>query len=215
MGPKSRDSLIAHGIKTVGELADWPLSELLKTLGQGGYGLQRAARGISVSPVKTEHVPKSIGRETTFHEDLSDWERIERILHYLTERAMFALREEGMEANRVTLKVRYADFKTRTFAKTLVEPTCLDTEVMAALLALVPKGKERVSRVRLIGVSLSQLNYNQHQIRLFGGEGGAKWGQALSGVDAIRRRHGFQVLRSGRSMSLGREVQLSTPSLSR
>ena len=215
IGPKTRGSLEALGVLTVGQLAALPLETLLGAFGQMGYALRRTARGVSTSQVETEHTPKSISRETTFAEDILDWARLERVLHYLTERVMYSLREEGMESRRVTLKVRYSDFSTKTFAKTLEESTCLDRDILEALRELVPKGKERRARVRLIGVGLSQLTHNQHQLRLFGRERNEKWERVFEGVDKVRGRHGFEYLRSGKSMALGRDVKLSTPSLSR
>ena len=214
VGPHTREILESLGVMTIGHLAELPLATLLNVFGQGGYALQRAAQGISTSAVEPESIPKSIGRETTFEQDLLDWRRIERILAYLAERALYALRDKQMETKRVTLKVRYSDFKTSTFAKTLPEPTCIDNEIFSALRHLVPKAQERRARVRLIGVSLSSLSYNQHQLRLFDGRRSEKWERALKSVDRIRNRHGFDLLRFARSMQLGREVQLATPSLS-
>ncbi len=215
IGPKTSKSLESLGVLTVGQLAALPLETLLGAFGQMGYALRRTARGISTSQVEVERTPKSISRETTFREDVLDWVHIERVLQYLMERVMYTLREEGLEARRVTLKVRYTDFSTYTFAKTLESATCLDQDIVEALRELVPKGKARRARVRLIGVGLSQLSYNQHQMHLFGRERNEKWERALESVDQVRGRHGFEYLRSGKSMALGREVKLSTPSLSK
>lgn len=215
VGPRTREVLESLGVLTVGALADLPLHTVLNVFGQMGYGLQRAARGISTSAVEPDSTPKSISRETTFERDLFDWEAVERTLMYLMERAMYALREHGMETKRVTLKVRYSDFKTYTFAKTLPEPTSLDGEVINALHALLPKGKERRGRVRLIGVALASLTYNQHQLRLFGRKSDERWERVFAGVDHARQRHGFECIRSARTLSLGKKVRLATPSLSR
>ena len=215
VGPRTAEILESLGVMTIGCLAELPQETLLNVFGQGGYALQRAARGISTSPVEPESTPKSVGRETTFEQDLLDWAKIEQILAYLAERAAYALRENGMEAKRVTLKVRYSDFKTNTFAKTLPESTCVDNDILDALAGLVPKAKERRARVRLIGVSLSSLNYNQHQLYLFGRKEQEKWERALESVDAVRNRYGFEFLRFARSLQLGRNVELATPSLSR
>lgn len=215
VGPRTAQVLQSLGIMTVGCLADLPGEQLQQVFGQSGYALQRAACGISTSEVETESTPKSVGRETTFERDLLDWAHIERILAYLTERAMHALRESGMESRCVTLKVRYSDFNTHTFSKTLPEPTCVDSEVFDALSELVPKAKERRARVRLIGVSLSSLVLNQHQLRLFGGQYREKWERTMESVDHVRERHGFEFVRFARSMQLGRKVKLATPSLSR
>ncbi|HOZ45364.1 MAG TPA: DNA polymerase IV [Candidatus Hydrogenedentes bacterium] len=215
-GPRTCEMLERLGVRTIGCLAELPEAALLRTFGPMGYGLQRAARGISTAPVESSGQPKSISRETTFEQDLLDWQAVGYSLTYLAERAAYALREHGMETKCVTLKVRYSDFMTQTFAHTLAEPTCVDADILDALEAyLVPKAQARRARIRLIGVSLSSLRYNQHQLYLFGREHTDKWVRALEGVDRIRARHGFSILRSARSMPLGREVPLATPSLSR
>lgn len=214
-GPRTCEILEGMGVMTVGALADLPEAALLAAFGAAGYGLREAALGRSTTPVVVESTPKSISRETTFEEDLLDWKGIERILIYLAERAAYALREAGMETRCVTLKVRYADFQTNTFAKTLAEPTNLDRDIVGALEALVPKAKERRARVRLVGAALSSLSFNQHQLHLFGAQASSKWEQVLDSVDRIRDRHGFEVLRSAKSMGLGRRVLLATPSLSK
>ncbi len=215
VGAKTREPLEALGIRTIGDLATWPTADLEKRFGPGVIGLQRAARGISNSEVEVDRIPKSIGRETTFTKNLSDWAQIERILHYLMERSMHALRHEQLETRRVMLKVRYAPFDTYTFAHTLDEPTTLDADIVEALRTLLPKAKERRIPVRLIGISLQQLSWDQRQLPLFGGQRAEKWEHAIESVDKIRDRHGFEYLRSARSMALGRDVKLATPSLSR
>ncbi len=214
VGPRTQEILESLGVMTIGRLADLPMPTLLNVFGQSGYALQRAAHGICTTEVEPESLPKSVGRETTFDHDLLNWAEIERILAYLAERAAYALREKGMETRCVTLKVRYGDFKTNTFAKTLPEPTCVDAEIIQVLHKLIPKARERRARVRLIGVSLSSLTYNQHQMCLFDRRGAERWERALESVDLLRDRYGFEFMRFARSMSLGRKA-LATPALSR
>lgn len=215
-GPQTCAALERVGIRTLGELAAARMADLERAFGhQTAVALQRRARGISHAEVEVERVPKSISRETTFPEDVPDWAPVEQTLAYLTERCMYALREEGLEARRVTLKVRYSDFETRTFAQTLTDPTAVDAEVIAALGVLVPKAKARRARIRLIGIGLDLLNYNHHQLPLFGSKSTEKWGRVLEQADAVREKHGFNSLRTGKSLGLGREVRLGNPSLSR
>ncbi len=205
-GPKTCEVLESLGVLTIGQLADLPLPMLERVYGQQtAVGLQRAARGIASSKVEVESTPKSISRETTFEQDLLDWKRIEGVLAYLTERCTHTLREHGLETKCVTLKVRYRDFQTKTFAKTLREPTCIDADIIEALAELIPKGRARRARVRLIGVNLSSLSYNQHQLRLFDGEQTEKWERALESVDRVREKMGFEAMHFGKALGQQRK----------
>lgn len=200
VGPRTAETLESLGLMTIGALGDLDLSILLNVFGQSAYSLQRAAQGIATSEIETESIPKSVGRETTFDRDLLDWDHVEQVLIHLAERASYALREKQMEARCVTLKVRYADFKTHTFSKTLTEPTCVDSNIIEALHALLPKAKERRARVRLIGVSLSSLIYNQHQMHLFDRKEYARWQRVFESVDQIRDKQGFESVSLARTM---------------
>jgi DNA polymerase-4 len=214
VGSRTRETLDQLGVHTIGHLAVLPQEALTKVFGGSGYALQRRARGIDFSPVEQFPYPKSVGRETTFPEDLVDWHRIESVLYYLMEKATYALREQRMETRCVTLKVRYADFKTLTLAKTLPQPTDLDTVVYETVRELLPRAKSRRARVRLVGVSLSSLVHNQHQLSLFPTKAHEKWRRALAAVDRVRDRYGFDLLRSARTIQLGRDFSVLTPSLS-
>ncbi len=215
VGPRTRETLETLGVFTIGTLAVLPLPILLNAFGTGGYGLQRAARGISVGAVEPTSRPKSISRETTFETDVFEWQRVLQVMTYLMERASYAMRTQDLETKCITLKVRYADFTTLTFAHTLPEPTNLDSEIHAVLEKLANKARTRRERVRLVGVSLGALSYNQHQLKLFGNAECEKWERVLERVDHVRDRYGFEMLRSARSMALGKHVSLATPSLSR
>lgn len=215
VGPRTCETLEAMGIMTIGALAELPQITLLDTFGQSGLAMQRAAKGISTSEVDPGSLSKSISRETTFEKDLRDWNYIEQMLIYLAERAAYALRESGAESRCVSLKVRYSDFKTNTFARTLAEPTCVDYEIIRVLQSLLPKAKERRAPVRLVGVALTSLVHDQRQLHLFGASTQDKWERALEGVDRIRTKHGFECIRTAKSMGMGRHVNLATPSLSR
>jgi len=199
VGPKTLTVLQSFGLRTIGELADMPQPKLLRAFGQQGIALQRTARGISNSEVDPDRISKSISRETTFERDLTNWAELERVLAYLAERAAWALREEGLETKCVGLKIRSSDFSTFTFAKTLDEPTGLDTAIFETLNGLIPKAKERRVPVRLIGVSLTSLSFNQHQLRLFGRESDEKRERVLQSVDGIRAKHGYKAIQSAKA----------------
>jgi len=211
-GPRTCEVLESLGVMTLGQLAGLPGPLLERVFGQQtAVGLQRAARGISDTPVEVGRPPKSISRETTFETDLLDWKKLEGVLAHLTEKCAYALRAEGLETRRVTLKVRYSDFQTKTFAKTMPEPTAVDRDLLEALQELLPKAKERRARVRLVGVGLAMLRHNQHQLPLFGRVEHEKWERVLARVDGVRGKLGFDSVRLGNALPGGEAGQGRRP----
>jgi DNA polymerase-4 len=199
MGPKTCQTLEAMGILTAGQLVTASMALLEPVFGhQMATVLRHTAQGFGSDELTLDHTPKSISRETTFPRDLTDWNEIETIAGQLAEHCAHTLREESLETRRVTLKVRYGDFETRTFAHTLAEPTTIDAHIIAAVRELIPKAKERRTRVRLIGVNLSSLSWNQHQMSLFTREKDEKWERVMKQVDTMRGKHGFDALRLAR-----------------
>ena len=208
IGPRSCALLEGLGLRTVAELARCKLSLLERVCGpQHALSLQQAAQGRGSVVVETATRPKSISRETTFSKDRWDWTEIGAVLSYLTEQCTYTLRKQQLETRRVMLKVRYCDFETKTFAQSLMDATTVDSEIQAVVRALIPKARIRRAPIRLVGVGLSQLQYNQHQLALFGREEAEKWGRVLEQVDTVRNRLGFNAVQLGKSITLGQKQE--------
>lgn len=214
-GPKICEKLNKIGIMTIGDLAQYSSEALKRQFGAMAVSLQKAASGIGSSKVSLGREAKSISRETTFPEDVGDWTYLEKMISYLRERVMHSLRNEGMEAKTVVLKVRYGDFTTKTFSKTLPGPTSLDKEVEEVTKDLITKGRKSSKKVRLVGIGVSQLVHNQHQLSIFDEVGNEKWERATQSIDQLREKFGFDAIRSAKTSTLGKRVKLSTPSLSK
>lgn len=201
VGPRTRETLETMGVMTVRQLADMPESMLKRLVGeQGARALHTAALGLGSDAVTPRGLPKSISRETTFSQDLLDWRLVEPVVFQLAEHCAHTLRSESLETRRITLKVRYSDFDTKTFARMLPEPTTLDIEINEALQLLLPKARQRRARVRLVGVNLSALSFNQHQMRLFQRDEREKWERLTKTMDAVRGKLGFDALHVGQAL---------------
>jgi DNA polymerase-4 len=157
VGPKTEARLKRLGIHTVGALAEQPLEKLVELFGpaHGGW-LYEAARGRDERPLVTHWEPRSMGHETTFQRDVSDWQPVARILGRLVRGIATQMRQEGYVGRTVAVKVRYADFETHTHEKTLEEPTD-DADAIrgAAFECFARFGMEKA--VRLIGVRVGDL----------------------------------------------------------
>lgn len=156
VGPKTEEELARYGIRTVGDLRRAPLDWLAAHFGKSGPVLFELARGIDERPVSPGGDPKSVGREETFAEDLSDPDELRRVLVSLAAQVGRRLRRSGFLARTVTLKLRYADFTTLTRSLTLPQPFDDDDTLTGAILHLWGKA-EKKQAFRLLGVYVSAL----------------------------------------------------------
>jgi DNA polymerase IV len=157
VGPKTESHLKDIGIDTIGQLASIPIERLTEHFGQSyGNYLFNASRGMDESPLVTHWEPKSMSRETTFQNDTDNWQVLARNLAELTREVAGDLRRTGYTGRTVTVKIRFADFKTYTRAKTLDDLTdSLERIRKAAFECLGRIELER--KVRLIGVRVGNL----------------------------------------------------------
>jgi DNA polymerase IV len=148
-------SLASLGITRIGQLQAMAASTLVRRFGDHGRHLHDLAFGRDDRAVEPFSAAKSIGAESTFGSDCRDPERLRRTLRRHAERVARQLREEGLAGACVTLKLRYADFRTITRRQT-GDPTQDGLDLYRRALALLDR--EAVSEpVRLIGLSASGL----------------------------------------------------------
>ena len=116
----------------------------------------------------------------------------------------------------LTLKVKFSDFQLITLSRTLDQPTQLDTEILDTLRDLAQDARDRRrARVRLVGVSLARLTFNQGQMTLFPKPNRDKWERVMTAVDTVRDKYEFHLLRTARSMFSGPHTRPLTPALAK
>ena len=201
VGPKTAESLERLGLHTVSDIAHTPRATLIRALGDAtGSSLYELAWGRDYRDVIPDEPEKSIGNEETFSEDLDNPEEILREFLRMTEKATARLRERSLFAKTISIKIKFADFSSLTRSKTV--PIAIDNthdtyEVVKALyLALRNDG----ARIRLVGVSLSQLQEGAPvQLELGARERG--WREADTAIDRAQARFGRGSVRPGRLIS--------------
>ncbi len=134
--------------------------------------------------------PKSISHEHTFGEDTADPERIESTLAHLCELVGRRLREHGLTARTIQLKLRYSDFSTITRAHSIARPTQIDTEIYGEARELFRRNWKAGSKVRLIGVHAAHWGDGDEQLDLLGEEKHERWRGALAAADRMRDKFG-------------------------
>jgi DNA polymerase-4 len=153
VGKVTAQALAALGIATIGQLQRLPPATLQARFGTHGADLRELAHGRDDRLVEPFAPPKSMGAETTFERDCRDRARLEETLRGHAERVARELRAERLAAARVTLKLRFDDFRTITRALT-GEPTQDGLELYRRALALLAR-EPLTQPIRLIGLSSS------------------------------------------------------------
>jgi DNA polymerase-4 len=185
-----------RGVATVGDLAAVPENLMRLSFGEMGQMLSRRARGDDSRPVVIREAVKSISRETTFQEDVSDAELLERTLLVLTEDVCRRLRRHKLEARTVTVKIRYSDFVTHTRSHTMRRALDVDEVFFEEVLALFREGRKRRYRIRLVGVALTNFVPRAWQDDLFDQELPLLRELDLK-LDQIRAKYGKNAVRRG------------------
>src|SRR5208337_2574463 len=103
--------------------------------GKWGLALAGKAQGFDAggwfdSEIGERGDPKSISHEHTFGVDTKDADQLEATLTHLAEKVGRRLREHGLHARTLQLKLRYSDFSTITRAHTLPKPSQLDIDLI-------------------------------------------------------------------------------------
>ncbi len=206
VGRVAKERLTELGILTIGQLASLPRLVVAELFGASGERLWEMANGIDPREVKTRILPRQISRETTFEEDTTDRKIVLATLQYLTERIAARLREQGLHARRVGIKIRYSDFTQHQVARTLPTPTDNAAELFAAVEAMVAHLPFRRLRIRHVGVQVSQLAWANLQTRLF--DDTTRQEMLDAAIDEIRQKFGFMSILPADTLELRRKYRM-------
>jgi len=159
IGPKAQERLARFGLRTVRDVVRHDRETLVGWLGEReGAWLHERARGIDRAPVEANREAKSVSRDETFATDLDDDGALAAKLLALADRASADVRESGLIARTVTVKLRDADFTTRQASRTLADAVQSDRAVYAVARELLTRLRAaRRVPARLLGIALSQL----------------------------------------------------------
>jgi len=195
VGKVTEKNLHAVGIRKVGDLARLDEGFLEERFGKWGLALAGKSRGLDAggwfdTEIGAEEGPKSISHEHTFNEDTRDAAQMEATLSRLCEMVGRRLREHGLHARTIQLKLRYSDFSTITRAHSVARPTQLDTELFEEIRELFRHNCKAGAKVRLLGVNASSFEESHDQMDLLGEDRHERWEKALAAADRLRDRFG-------------------------
>jgi DNA polymerase-4 len=195
-GPKSLPGFQRLGARTIGEVARVPVERLVEVFGDslGGH-FHALARGHDPRQVHPDRRRKSIGRETTFAQDVRDRAVVERALRELVEQVAHRLRRGGVTGQTVHLKLRTADFSTVTRQAQLAAPADTGDLLWPVARRLLASADQSRQAIRLVGVAVS-LSVAERQLSLFQ-SGEDRHRRVARAVDRLAERFGTDVIRRG------------------
>ena len=160
IGEVTAAKLRRMNVRTGADLRRLPRETLRAAFGKTGDYYYYCVRGIDDRPVEEHGDPKSLSREVTLYEDWTDLRRIRVMVRILSRKVVRRVRERGFFAKTVTVKLKYADFRSvsRTVALPAGNPT--GEEVGEIAVNLLMRTEAGVTPVRLIGVGLGGLSHD-------------------------------------------------------
>jgi DNA polymerase-4 len=210
VGAKTAPRLERLGLKTVGDVRRLSLEELRRRLGAtAGAQVHLQARGIADDQVYPASERKSISKETTFTEDVTDPTVLQDTLRWAAQEVGYLARHEQHKGLVVTLKIRFRPFETHTRSRTLKAPPANDIEILRVAWALFQAEPWTGRPVRLIGVGISgwceaQLGMQQDLFDESTPEPHPEQEPLDTTLDAIRDRFGRGIIQRGLNWRLPR-----------
>jgi DNA polymerase-4 len=197
VGPKFQQRLAGLGMVSVPDVLQYDVTTLTQWLGHSAARwLWARVHGIHDSTVHHNRGHRSMSHDETFGRDLREDAELDHELLSLASRIASDLRNDGLTARTITVKIRDYDFRTRSARRTLSEPVISDRAILRVARELLTK--LRVARrvpARLLGVALSSLaeDPKADQLLLFNREDSVETDRdrALArSIDRARKKYG-------------------------
>lgn len=205
VGNVTAEKLRSFGIERIGQLAETPQRRLRGLVGNAAAEhLLQLASGVDPRAVTPESEEKSLGAESTFEYDYEDPDVLRRELLRLTGRVAASLRRKGLRARTVSIKVRYADFRTITRSFTMHESSDSSRELYGHAERLL-RTSVAPGPLRLLGVRAEGLAETEHEPRQlsFEGESEDGWREAEVAADKANERFGSAAVRPASLLAEG------------
>lgn len=195
VGSVTEKKLLAAGFRTIADIQEAAPEKLSALLGNQGPLLKALSLGIDERPIISSRQVKSIGDESTYEYDLTDRRAIDREIAIHSDIVAQRLRRHDLAARTISLKIRFASFKTIMRSLSLEEGTNLQETIDSAcqtLLSRIPLAEG----IRLIGVTASNLGAPLSIPSLFSDKE-EKRARAAKAMDSIQQKYGRKALRKG------------------
>ena len=200
VGKVTQDALTYLNVCTFRDLRQVPVKVLEQKFGRHGLKMHQLSMGIDDRDVVPHHDAKSIGHEETFSQDIMDIGVAKKELLSLANKVARRMRQKETIGRTITLKVKYKDFVQITRSATLPKSTDDGSEIYSAACSLLKKTEVGRRPVRLLGISLSQLDFTgpEDQLTLFDQDKVSKKRKDLNiALDSVQEKYGDKSIRPG------------------
>ncbi|MEJ8573416.1 DNA polymerase IV [Microbaculum marinum] len=197
VGTAMQNRLASDGIRLIGDLQSRSEADLARAYGSQGIRLSRLSRGLDDRLVSPNRAAKSVSSETTFNDDISDPEELNRILWGLSEKVSRRLKKADLSGRTITLKLKTAGFRILTRSQTVSAPTQLADRIFDAGRRMLLDAADG-TRFRLIGIGVSEFGPEAPaDLTDLIDPGPARRAAAERAVDAVRDRFGDAAVQRG------------------
>ena len=207
VGPRTQSRLRARGLGTIGDVAATSLDDLERWFGSLGAHIHALAHGRDDRTVIRERDAKSIGSENTLDTDIVGEAAIRPWLLRAADTVARRLRDEGLTARSVRVKLRTADFRLHSRQTALGAPTHATRPIVEAAQSLLHEFDLRAP-VRLVGVAAFDLREGgdageDHQLDLFDAPREEHDKRLDRTLDVVHERFGEAALTRARHLDCG------------
>jgi len=148
----------ALGIVKGADLLKFEQIDLIRHFGKAGTYFHSVSRGVDDREVKPERIRKSFGAERTFEKDIVQYKILHDKLKSIAEDLAQRLAKHGVSGKTVTLKIKYYDFELKTRCAGFSAYKSHPGEIYPIAKDLLHSSDLPRKPVRLLGISLSNLN---------------------------------------------------------
>ncbi|MFZ1320384.1 MAG: DNA polymerase IV [Ignavibacteria bacterium] len=201
VGKATQERLRKYGINLIGDILKFDQSFYDKEIGFHTTFLINVANGRGSDIVKeNSDERKSLSKENTFYEDVSDREFLLSELYSLMERCCQKLRKVKLKGRTVTVKVKYFDFTVNQRSYTTSKYSNLETDFYEDAVNLLDKMLTNKKMVRLLGVKFSEFVAGDDAVQENLFDDIDKKENLLNKLDSIRKKYDFGIVKFGRTM---------------
>ena len=208
VGPAVMRTLDKRCIRTIGDLANTPLSSLRLWMGKGGETLWHYANGTDTTPVipQAKAAPiQSVSHGMTPLRDIRTDEEMAAFILEMAQEVGQRLRRYGMTASGVRVSVRNTQLQTSDYQMSLPQPTVHTETIAREAIRLFRENYRWAFPVRSVSVGVFKLSDADAptQLDLFGESEEELQADRLDGVmDAVRTRYGAHSITSASYLTL-------------